>query len=341
MFASMFGCKGFSIGLTLLILTGGVSVRAAAQAPETFEALLQRSSPSADLPTLVTPFLDDCSTMIRSEDRARCGAMTRFLKQQLPGRSYSMVVDDPASVRVSDYDGRIKGVALGVVGCLACTRPVAIGTTSNKRLVTLRAPDKTGHTLAEGVEVASAELSFGGVPESKLWLEQVRPHLRAEFVFQPENKEWSFGPARGFAFKLLGSRVFNRCTGEVVFSQPPSSEPAKRFDNDGSCRGGAAGREHASSSLPAMLSAVEINRGMTKVAPLIDKCIGEFNLRGSANLRFVVSGANGIPLSVAMDGSLEGTALGSCILEVARKARFPQFTTESQKFTYPVILRRR
>ncbi len=340
MFASLFGRKGFLIGLALSILTGEVSTRAEAQTPETFETLLQRSSSAVDLPTLVTPFLDDCSTMIRSEDRARCGAMTRFLKQRLPGRSYSMVVDDQASVRVSDYDGRIKGVQIGVVGCLACTRPVAIGTTSNRRLVTLRAPDKTGHSLAEGVEVASAELSFGGVPESKLWLDQVRPHLRAEFVFQPENKEWSFGPARGFAFKLLGSRVFNHCTGEVVFSQPPSSGPAKRFDNDGSCRG-AAGREHASSGLPAMLSAVEINRGMTKVAPLIDKCIGEFNLRGSANLRFVVSGANGIPLSVAMDGSLEGTALGSCILDVARKARFPQFTTEAQKFTYPVILRRR
>jgi len=340
MFVAKLGQCGLVFGLALLAVSGS-PVQAQAQTAESFESLLERSSPAVDLPTLVTPFLDDCSTMTRPEDRARCGAMTRYLKQQLPGRSYSMVVDDVSSVRVSDYDGRIKGVQLGVVGCLACTRPVAIGTTSNRRLVTLRAPDKTGHTLAEGVEVASAELSFGGVPESKVWMDQVRPHLRVEFVFQPENKEWSFGPARGFAFKLLGSRVFNHCTGEVVFSQPPSTGPAKRFDNDGSCRGGAAGRAHARNTLPKILSAAEINRGMAKVAPLIDKCIGEFNLRGSANLRFEVSGANGIPLSVAMEGSLEGTALGSCILDVARKARFPQFTTETQKFTYPVLLRRR
>lgn len=326
--------------MLLAVATVAFEVAAAPPPAATFEQMTERAAPAVELATLVAPFLDTCPDRGGALERARCQGASRFLRARLPEQAYAIVVDDPDSVSVSEYDARIKGVRLGVVGCLACKEPVTLGQTGQKRLVTLKAPERKGTEVADGVEVASVDLTFGGIPESRAWLKQVRRHLRAEFVFQPAGTEWSFGPSRGFAFTLLGARVFNRCTGEVLYSQPPSQGPARKVGELASCSGEDEEGEAARSELPARLVAANINRAMAEIRPLLDACVELYKLRGTSMIEYVVSGHTGMPISVKLQGALGGTAVGQCLIKAARQARFPTFSREQQEFSYPLVLRK-
>ncbi|MCG5052183.1 MAG: hypothetical protein KA712_04415 [Myxococcales bacterium] len=306
----------------------------------TFEALLAEALPSVDLETLIAPFLETCSEARRELDKARCRGSVAFLRQTMPAHTYAQIVTDPDAVTVSDYDARVKGFRIGAVGCLACKQPVAPGKGQTKRLVTLSKPDKSARSLAAALEVAQASLTFNDIVESRTWLAQVRPHLRAQFVFEPSDQEWTFGPSRGLAFNLLGARIFNHCTGEVLYSQPPSEAPADKYSEGNECGEDVSAASGAASTLPDKLDAAEISRAMLAVRPDIDACHKQFSLRGRADIDVTVSGSTGVPLGVVLRGSLEGTLVGQCLKDAVRKARFPRFQRETQAFSYPVLFDR-
>ena len=306
---------------------------------DTFEALLATAQPSVDLGTLIAPFVEDCEGARREIDKARCRGTVAFLKRTMPGRSYAAIVPDADAITVSEYDARVKGFRLGAVGCLACKEPVSTGKGDAKRMVTLRMPDKSARTLPSSVEVAQASLSFKDVGASKAWLADVRPNLRVQYVFEPRPTAWTYGPSRGLAFNLLGARIFNHCTGEVLYSQPKSQGKADRYTDADECRQ-SAGEQEVSETLRAKLAGADIARAMQEIKPEIDRCHKQFRLRGRADLEFVVNGSTGLPRSLVVKGSLGGTTLGQCLTDAARKARFPAFTQESQSFSYPVLFGR-
>lgn len=306
-----------------------------------FEALLGHAMPAVDLATLIASFVEDCSSVRRPIDKARCRGVTTFLRQTMPALTYATIVTDGEAVAVSDYDARIKGFRVSAVGCLACKQPVSVGKGEVKRMVTLRMPDKSARSLMAGLDVANASFAFDDVAASKTWLAQVRPHLRAQFVYEPSDKQWTFGPSRGFAFNLLGARIFDHCTGEVLFSQPKSDAPAPRYSEGQECREGEDAVATGASELPLKLAPTDITKALNEVRPEIDRCHQQFQLRGHADLDFTVAGATGLPRSVAIRGSLGGTALGQCLTEAARKAVFPKFRQDSQNFSYPILFKQR
>src|SRR6185369_7242413 len=126
----------------------------------------------------------------------------------------------------------VRGFRVALSGCIACTKPVAIGGTDRtagaRRMITVSAPRKDGSSLSSAVEIARGAVGFESVPEAKRWLTEVRPALRAELVFRPAEEEWTFGAHRGYALELLAGRIYNRCTGEIVLSKPPSQGIADR-----------------------------------------------------------------------------------------------------------------
>ncbi len=306
-----------------------------------FEALLGEAMPAMDLATLMVPFLEDCTGARRQIDKARCRGMTSFLRQTMPSLTYAMIVTDGDVVSVSDYDARIKGFRLAAVGCLACKQPIAVGKGDSKRMVALRMPDKTARTLSSALDVGQVALTFEDIAAARSWLSQVRPHLRAQYVFEPSDKQWSFGPSRGFAFNLLGTRIFNHCTGEVLHSQPKSEAPAPKYSEGDECgEGFGEGAAAEGGSLPLKLAATDITRALNEIRPQLDRCHEQFALKGRAELDFTVDGATGLPQRVAIRGSLGGTALGQCLTEAARKAKFPKFRQDSQSFNYPVLFKR-
>lgn len=316
----------------------------AAASGDSFEALVANASGTVDLPTLVHPFVDDCKEGRRELDRARCRSTASYLKRTLHERAFVAVVTDPDVVSLSAYDARVKGFRLTLAGCLACKEPVVAGGGAGRgdqRFVTLVEPTAGGESLMESVEIARASVAFDGVAQSQAWLKDVKPHLRAEFVFAPADKPWTVGPSRGFAFKLLGARVFNHCTGEVVYSKPPSSGPAEKFQEARECDAGDAQPvARDASGLAPQLSAQAINQGVAPAREAMEACLAKAGTKATAMVAFVVPGATGVPTSVTIQGPLGGTEAGLCVLEAARTVTFPRFARESQRFTYPVRLRR-
>ncbi|MDX2023176.1 MAG: hypothetical protein SF187_23280 [Deltaproteobacteria bacterium] len=305
----------------------------------TFEALAAQAMPAVDLGTLIAPFVEDCEHARREIDKARCRGTVSFLRQTMPAHTYAAIVSDADAVTVSDYDARVKGFRVGAVGCLACKQPVSAGKGEVKRMVTLRMPDKNARTLPSALQVAEASLTFADVAASKAWLAEVRPNLRVQYIFEPTPTPWTYGPSRGFAFNLLGARIFNHCTGEVLYSQPKSEGMADKYSEGDECDGNASGANGEAAQ--TKLAATDIARGMQAIKPELDRCHKQFQLRGRADLEFVITGATGLPRSVVVKGSLGGTTLGQCLTDAARKAQFPRFSQDSQSFSYPVLFETR
>jgi hypothetical protein len=340
------------------VLLGGFSGPAqAAETPATFEEAARTAAAAPELDALVAPYLDDCSKARREIDRARCRGMMSFVQGKLPGRSYSTVVDSPNVVSVSSYDAAIKGYRVRLVGCLTCEKPLA-GPGGQKRFVTLKVPDKHAVSFGAASRLADSTVSFDSVPEARAWEAKVGPRLRAEFVFKPTAKEWSYRAHKGLAFVPVASRIFDRCTGEVLYSSPRSEgkvavgeevegcEPeapatASRSDKEQGPAPAGGGRDKEGVEGrpgPEKLGASEITQALKPVQASLRDCDTRFRTRGSVDLEFEVPGQGGAAQAVRAKGQLGGTEVAQCLLEAARKVRFPQFQRASQTFSFSVHL---
>jgi hypothetical protein len=145
------------------------------------------------------------------------------------------------------------------------------------------------------------------------------------------------------AVRLLGARVYNRCTGQVLLSSPPSVGTAERpagADRDPGCRSGGArvAQIVPPEDLPPQLGKVAIAEAMGKIRAQVFACFQKFHVPGRLELTYVIAN-NGTVQSVVLGSAYAGTETGRCALEAAKDARFTPFRTERQKFTYPFFLR--
>jgi hypothetical protein len=316
-------------------------VAEAAPAPAaggSFEEVASQAQPVNDLGMLLSPFVEDCARKAREPDRARCLGVRSFLRRHLPGQSFVITRPGAEAVTVSGYDATVKGFRLAVSGCLACNPPVVAG--GERRFVTLKAPAKGAASLRAGTELARTTVAFPSAAESDRWSKTVRPKLRAEFVFQPADEQWTAGASRGLSFKPLAFRVFDPCTGTVVFSQPPSRDAAAK---DADCNAEPQPVARADGPPPPegreTLDPSSINRAVGKVRGDFDACIQKFPMPGTATLVFAVA-STGLPQSVAVEGGPAGTALGQCLIDAGTRVRFPEFQGSEQRFKYPLLLKK-
>ena len=337
--------------------------------PPTFEVLAADAQAIADVGAVLGALVDKCPDDGRTLDRARCRASQRYLRQNLPERSFAIAVGDPAAISVSDYDDAIKGYRVALSACLACTSPIRVGRSPDPVFVTVKKPVETprvGEALAAAVEIASQPLEFPSDAVAKRWLRDTRPHLRAELIVGGTASEWRFRSSRGYALTLVAGRVVDDCTGTVVLSVPPSTGRAQRSASSGAGAGcppakrspaiarapagttgdesGATGESGESGDdeqrpLPIELSRNAIADAMGRIRTQIFACFQQYRVPGTAPLTYEVAG-NGSIQAVGLTGPLTGTPTGDCLLEAARGARFPPFDSPVQTFTYPFFLRR-
>jgi hypothetical protein len=322
-------------------------------AGDSYEALGQGAVRTRDIATLLSPFVESCETEKRDIDRARCQATIAYLRRTLPRRTFAFTSDEPGVVAVSDYDAAVKGYHVALAGCVACSKPITIGKAKEPRLITLKVPEKDADTLMKAVSLSRNTFGFDSLADAKRWLDAERPFLRAEFLFQPQivGDVWTYAGNRGVSLKLVGARVYNRCTGDVLVSKPPSTGMAERplpGREDPSCAAArkqaaaavaaAAAPPPASDDLPMQLTKALIADSMAKIRPQVFACYQQFKSPGTLELIYVVA-ANGTVQSVAVGPAFAGTPTGQCVLQAAKDARFPPFKMEQQKFTYPFFLR--
>jgi hypothetical protein len=313
-----------------------------------FEAVAGTARRTNDVATLLAPFVDRCDGEKREIDKLRCRATQSYLRKTLPSRAFIVAAEDPAAIWISDYDAGVRGYRVGLSGCLACSKPVKIGRSGERRFVTMKVPQKEAESLPAAVELSRGTVGFENLAEARRWMEAVRPHLRAEFVFAPTENEWSFGPSRGYALKFLAARIYNRCTGEVLVSRPPSTAQAERPPgyNEGCPRTGEdaspgphRARQASDEEIPEQLSKAAIAESMGQVRAQVFDCYRKYQVPGNAQVTYMVAG-NGMVQSIRLGGAFDGTPTGECIMAAAKNARFPRFRAERQTFTYPFFLRR-
>jgi hypothetical protein len=346
--------------LSLIVVAPGSARAAGDEAPpaaaaeaapaESYEALAKTATRTKDVATLLGAFVDRCDAEKRVVERARCRATQSYLRGVLPKRTFVAPADDPATISISEYDAGVKGYHVALAGCIACTKPVIVGRARERRFITLREPQKDAETLPRAVEVSRSTLGFDNLVEARKWLDRVRPFLRAEFLFQPADDEWSFGPSRGYALKFLGARVYNRCTGEVLASKPPSvglaDLPTGSREDEACLKSfeGVASRDQNGGGgadalkLPDELPRDAIASAMSLIRPQVFACFEKFKTPGTAQLTYIVAG-NGMVQSIRLGGGFDGTPTGECVLDAGKNARFPRFKAAQQQFTYPFFLR--
>jgi hypothetical protein len=319
-------------------------------AGDSYESLAHGAVRTQDVATLLSPFVDSCGGDLREIERARCRATTAYLHRELPRKTFATQSDDPATIEVSSYDAAVKGYHVSLAGCIACTEPLPIGDRGEPRYVTLKTPDKSAASLAAGVPLSKSTFAFDDFAAAKRWVETERPFLRAEFLYQPqaEGAAFTIGMAPGIALKLIAARIYNRCTGEILVSKPPSTgfadRPAPGHQDPACARAGKSPEPDPSSTAaadarPDQLSKAAIGDVMTKISPRLFDCYGKFHVPGALVLSYVVGG-NGTVQSVQVGSTFAGTPTGTCSLEVAKEAHFPTFKRERQEFKYLFYLRR-
>ncbi len=346
-----------------------------ARGEKSFEALVRAADSAPDADALVAPFAENCENARREIDRARCRGSQAFLRNRLPGKNLHAVVDSTRVVSVSGYDASLRGHKVRLLGCLTCDDP-AKGPQGETLYVTLASPRKGGASLREEVVLGQTAMRFEDPAKAREFESTVKPHLRAEFVFRGDGTPWSFGKQRGVAFTPIAMRIFNRCTGDVLYSQPASEGPvtvvkglsgceapeavasdtgkteakteaktsgalaqaSNTSDADDSQPGQGKQGKEGTEVAPEKLGAREIVDALKPSRDAVAACDAQWNQPGAIELEFDLSGSGGAPQSVRAKGKLGGTSVANCVLNAVRATKFPKFVQARQTFSYSVRL---
>jgi hypothetical protein len=315
------------------LFAAAAAYAAPASAAPSFEEVARQAEPVSDLGMLLSPFVDDCRHSRGELEQLRCESVRNALRARLPGRTFLYTRDGAEAVPATPYDPRARGLRLTVVGCLSCKQPVEAS--GERRYLTLKVPSRGPSGGPVAAEVSRATVSLASPAEAEKWARTVQPFLRVELLFHPADQPWTVGTSRGYAFVPVGVRVYNRCTGEVLVSDPPSQGPAPR---ESQCTP-APDEEQAEQPAAETLSPAAINEAMAQVKGELDGCLARSRLRGTSRLAFEVA-PTGLPERVTIEGAAAGTPVGECLAGVGMKVVFPAFHGEKQRFKYPVSSRR-
>ncbi len=101
----------------------------------------------------------------------------------------------------------------------------------------------------------------------------------------------------------------------------------------------ASARSEPSEHLPTHLNTSQIRRVMRRATGAMKRCYEHNKQSGILTVRVTVKGATGKISSLAVSGKFRGTATARCAIKALRRLTFPKFSSPTQKFSYPYLLR--
>jgi hypothetical protein len=321
------------------VAAGGLLLFWGVAQAETFDALARDATvvkDSAALAEVVSPFFSDCASY-KDDDLAmrQCVSVRDFTTAQSRAEIFSAVGDE-ASLSYAPFDPSEKKLGLEVSGCLACARPLKID--DKLRFVTTRVPKaiKAGHAV--GLDVAFHDVPMDSDKNAAAWLKKMSPRLRVQFLFKV-GPAWKSGAFEGLTFVPVGHRVFDRCNGEVIASEPPSEGRATPI-RDAACPEELTEierRRREDANLPDQLSPPDINKALAPVRRRVHDCYSEFEVAGTAIVQMVVERDGKISQS-SLQAPFDKTPTGYCIKAALQGITFPRFKGEKMVIKYPFQL---
>src|SRR5262249_14681549 len=145
---------------------------------------------------------------------------------------------------------------------------------------------------------------------------------------------WKSGSFEGAGFVAVGHRIFDRCTGEVFGSKPPSKGPVSVV-KDASCPVELTAEEQraeADAELPEQLSAQQVSEVLSPCKDPVHTGGVEFEVPGTALLKLNVD-REGKVVSLGL-GPIEREPVGYCIKTALKGLHFPRFRGEKMIISF-------
>jgi hypothetical protein len=327
------GERIWTVTIAALVLLVGAGARGddtPVKAPKTFEEALDAAEPAGDLADRFDPLFADCK---RDDDldARQCAAVRDAALARLNGTQL-VALGDESSLTWTPWTSGEKQVGLELHGCLACGKPLLLGDPPKPRFVTVRVPK----AIRAG-QVAGLDVGFYGVPQpskgaAARFVKDTMPHLVTQFVFRV-GPVWKSGGYDGVTFVPVAQRIFDRCTGKVYASEPPSAKPAAALP-DKSC----PAQPVADEVLPEQLSRDQVVKTMRTVEPKIHSCYLANKQEGTVQVRLVLDGSGRLD-GLQVGAPFDGTPSGECVKKAVSSASFGRFTGEKMTIIYPFMLR--
>jgi hypothetical protein len=298
-----------------------------------FEDAIAEAKPAGDLAQIVEPFFAECKGSSNDDFETRqCIEVRDWLKRKALGQTWWAVGDETA-ISWQPFDPSEKKLGLEISGCLACGRPVTVE--GKLRFVTTRVPMaiKGGHAV--GLELGFQDLPVKDAAEAAAFQKKMQSRLRVQFVFKL-GQNWKSGSFEGLTFVPTAYRVFDKCTGKVVASDPPSLNETAVVMRDASCPEELSPEEHKrrqEAALPEQLSPNQINQALAKTKTRIHDCYAEFQQSGTARIDLIVE-RDGSISDMKLQPPFARTDTGYCIQTAIKGTTFPRFKGDRMRIPY-------
>ncbi len=305
----------------------------------TFEDLSKGANNTSDLEKVVGPFLQQCGTGDELPD-LHCRAIRQYMQHKIGTQVFTTTVGSAALV-FEPYDSVKFMYPVTVNGCLTCSRPMefdpVLYAPNNKFFITTKVPTKIENDKPVGVDVGKFDIAVDP-RELGAWTKKVQPFLQVQFLYRVvADRVWDPKIGAGITLHTGGFRVFNRCTGEVMFSNPPSSGPGP-VDKRG-CEEEKPVDAVPEKVLPERLTPSQILENMRSIRNQVNECYEQYQIPGVAEVSVTVEGATGAVTNVRLRGVFVGTPTGKCVTEQVQQLKFPQVKQKSTTFSFKYELR--
>jgi hypothetical protein len=305
------------------------------QAKATFEAALDGAEPAGNFTDRFDPLFADCQRDDDMEAR-QCAAVRDQMLERLKSTTF-VGLGDEAALTWTPWAPDEKQLGLELHGCLVCKKPLQLGGSDEPRFVTSRVPKAIKGGRSVGLDIGFYEVALPDQAAAARFTKLTVPKLVTQFVFKV-GPVWKSGDKLGgVTFVPLAQRIFDRCTGKVYASEPPSQKPAEP-QPDATCPAKAPVAAHSEEKIPEQLSRDQVVKAMRAVDTKIHSCYLKFKQEGTVSVKMVLDGQSGIE-GLSLTAPFDGTPVGECVKKAVSAAPLGKFSGDKMTIIYPFLLR--
>jgi hypothetical protein len=146
-------------------------------------------------------------------------------------------------------------------------------------------------------------------------------------------ESWKEGGAEGYRVEVLGFRVSDPCTGEVLWANPPAADLSPAAD---ACTQGAAGTGAA--PVPDRVGQGDVRAALAPALRKARGCFRTYGVPGTATFA-ITFGQDGTIAELSQEGDFVDTPTGACLKRAVTGTRFPASRRAKTRIRYPIVLR--
>lgn len=208
----------------LLALSSLLLAVAPARADE-FGAAAAQATPLAGPEALASLFWSQVAQCKDQDDffRRQCEGIKASRRERIARSTF--LLETTGALNVAPFDARAMSVDIELTACAACGGVKIAG---DRRYIVGRGDVKVVGGRVTPVSLHKGTRTFASKAEGEAWSKTVAPRLTAQLLLKlPASLEtWKDAGSEGYHVEVVGFRVFDPCTGGVLFAQPKSSNVA-------------------------------------------------------------------------------------------------------------------